>query len=141
MATTLPESDDQILMLHNPKCSKSRATLALLEEKGARFETRLYLEEPLDRDELAELGRRLGRDVVDFTRTKQAEFADAGLAKDSAADAILDAMVATPILMERPVDYDVLDAIRGSAVDFILEKELEPLLPLFIDAFTHRGYG
>lgn len=100
---SLPTSEDEILLLHNPRCSKSRATLALLEENGVAFETRLYLEEPLDRDELGDLGRRLGKRVVEFTRTNQAEFKDAGLSKDSPDEAILDAMVGAPILMERPV--------------------------------------
>jgi arsenate reductase len=99
----LPSSENEMLLLHNPKCSKSRATLALLEGEGADFETRLYLEDPLDQDELRDLGRRLGKSVVEFTRTKQAEFAEAGLSKDSSESEILDAMVANPILMERPV--------------------------------------
>ena len=101
-------NDDTILLLHNPKCSKSRATLALLEEKGASFETRLYLADPLGEDELRDLGKRLGRSAVEYTRTKQAEFAEAGLSKDSAEDEILAAMAKTPILMERPV------VIRGN---------------------------
>ena len=96
-------ADDTILLLHNPKWSKSRATLALLEERGAAFETRLYLEDPLAEDELRDLGRRLGRAAIDYTRTKQAEFAEAGLTKDSGEDEILGAMAKTPILMERPV--------------------------------------
>ena len=104
----LPSSDDEILLLHNPKCSKSRATLALLEERGVDFETRLYLEAPLDEAELRALGERLGRAPIDFTRTKQAEFAEAGRSKDADDDAILAAMAKTPILMERPV------VVRGS---------------------------
>lgn len=100
---SLPTSNEQVLLLHNPKCSKSRATLALLEERGIDFETRLYLEEPLDSGELRDLGRRLGRSAVEFTRVKQAEFADAGLSKTSGEDEILAAMASTPILMERPV--------------------------------------
>lgn len=99
----LPSSDAELLLLHNPKCSKSRATLALLEERGAVFATRRYLEEPLDADELRELGRRLGRSPIEFTRTKQAEFEAAGLSKSADAEAILQAMAAQPILMERPV--------------------------------------
>lgn len=104
----LPSSDDQILLLHNPKCSKSRATLALLEEKGATFDTRHYLEDPLSVDELRDLGQRLSKTTVEYTRTKQAEFAEAGLDQDSDSDAILVAMVKAPILMERPV------VIRGA---------------------------
>ena len=99
----LPGSADEILMLHNPKCSKSRATLALLEERGVDFVTRLYLEDPLDPDELRELGKRLGRSVIDFTRAGQAEFAEAGLSKDSGENELVVSMAAAPILMERPV--------------------------------------
>ena len=99
----LPTSDEEILLLHNPKCSKSRATLALLEGTGFDFVTRHYLEDPLDREELRELGRRLGKHIVEFTRTNQSEFAEAGLSEESEDSAILDALVASPILLERPV--------------------------------------
>jgi arsenate reductase len=99
----LPESDDQILLLHNPRCSKSRATLALLEERGAKFEVREYLNEPLSREELSSVGERLGRPLRGWVRNKEAAFAEAGLSADSADDAVLDAVVAHPILMERPI--------------------------------------
>lgn len=100
---TLLESEDELLFLHNPNCSKSRATLSLLEERGVEFRTRLYLKDPLGREELVDLGRRLGKRPWEFTRRKQAEFADAGLDVSSSEDAILDAMAATPILLERPI--------------------------------------
>lgn len=100
---SMPNSDDQILLLHNPKCSKSRVTLAWLEEKGVDFETRLYLEAPLDVEELAELGRRLGKRTIEFTRTNQNEFEEAGLTADSTDAEILEAMAGAPILLERPV--------------------------------------
>ena len=85
----LPTSEDELLLLHNPRCSKSRAAKALLEERGVHFRERLYLEEPLDRAELAELGDRLGRPIGEWTRRKEAAFADAGLEPDAKADAIL----------------------------------------------------
>ncbi len=100
---SLPRSDDEILLLHNPRCSKRRATKELLEGRGVEFETRLYLERPLDAGELRELGRRLGKAVRAFTRTKQAEFDEAGLSQDADEDAWLDALAETPILMERPI--------------------------------------
>jgi hypothetical protein len=52
---------DTLLLLHNPRCSKSRAVRALLEERGVAFRERRYLEQPLNREELDELRRRLGR--------------------------------------------------------------------------------
>ena len=78
-------------------------TRSVLEENGASFETRLYLEDPLSEEELRDLGERLGKSAIDYTRTKQAEFGEAGLTKDSPEDAVLAAMAKTPILMERPV--------------------------------------
>ncbi|MEZ4353170.1 MAG: arsenate reductase (glutaredoxin) [Myxococcota bacterium] len=125
IALPLPGSDDEILLLHNPKCSKSRATLALLEERGARFSTRLYLEDPLDRGELRELARRLGRPALGFTRTGQAEFEQAGLSTASGEDALLDAMAATPILMERPI------VIRGERA--AIGRPPEAVLALLAD--------
>ena len=72
-------------------------------ERGVEFTTRLYLEDPLARDELVDLGRRLGRPVGAWTRTKEAAFEEAGLDAESEEAALLDAMARHPILMERPV--------------------------------------
>lgn len=99
----LPDSDEQLLLLHNPRCSKSRATLALLEERGASFEVRAYLEDPLSKEELASLGERLGRPASGFVRAKESAYAEAGCGPESDDDAILEAMANAPILMERPI--------------------------------------
>ena len=99
----LPETSDQLLLLHNPRCSKSRATLALLEERGVSFEVRQYLDDPLSKQELASLGERLGRSASGFVRAKESAFAEAGCGPNSSEDEILEAMVASPILMERPI--------------------------------------
>ena len=99
----LPESDRQILLLHNPSCSKSRATLALLEERGANFEVREYLNDPLTREELLSVGDRLGRSLQHWVRKKEKAFGEAGLAADSPDGALLEAVVKHPILMERPI--------------------------------------
>ncbi|MFP6655135.1 MAG: ArsC/Spx/MgsR family protein [Myxococcota bacterium] len=100
---TLPTSENELLFLHNPRCSKSRETLGLLEERSVVFETRLYLEDPLAKDELADLGRRLNKSPIEFTRIKQTEFFEAGLDTSSSDDQILAAMAISPILLERPI--------------------------------------
>lgn len=100
---SLPISDEEVLLLHNPRCSKSRATLALLEERGVSVTVRSYLEEPLGRDELAEVGRRLGRPATEWVRRKEGAFGEAGLTADSDEGAVLEAMAMHPILMERPI--------------------------------------
>ena len=112
---------DTLVLLHNPKCSKSRAAKALLEERGVAFETRAYLEQPLDRAELAELVRLLGRAPSEWVRRGQAEFAEAGLDAASDADALLDAMAATPILMERPIAIRGERAVVGRPPENVLE--------------------
>jgi len=91
------------VLLHNPRCSKSRETKALLESRGVAFEERCYLDEPLDRAELRDLAARLGKPIGEWVRRKEAAFAEAGLDAGSSDDALLDAVAAHPILMERPI--------------------------------------
>ena len=88
---------------HNPRCSKSRQTLALLEENGHSPEVFLYLDTPPDAKMLASVLKKLGIPAVDLARTGQAEWKEAGLTKDSAEDTIRAAMLSTPILIERPI--------------------------------------
>ena len=93
-------------LLHNPRCSKSRQALALLEAAGVAVEVRLYLKAPLDREALDGLRQKLGMPVIDWTRSKEAAFSASGLTQESSDEALLDAMVAHPILMERPIIVD-----------------------------------
>ena len=104
----LPESNDPMLLLHNPRCSKSRATLALLEERDANFEVREYLSDPLTADELSSLAERLGRPLREWIRSKEAAFSAAGLSSESDDASLLNAVSSEPILMERPI------LVRGS---------------------------
>jgi len=92
-----------VTLLHNPRCSKSRQALALLEAAGVTLTVRRYLDEPLSREELTSLQSKLGGAVLDWTRTKEAAFGAAGLSREAGDGALLDAMAAHPILMERPV--------------------------------------
>ena len=85
---------------HNPRCSKSRETLALLQDSGADVTVVEYLRTPPSRSELARLYARAGMSPRDGLRT--AEDAAKPL-KDASDDAILDAMAADPILIERPL--------------------------------------
>ena len=118
----LPDGDE-VLILHNPRCSKSRATVALLKERGIPFQERRYLDDPLTRDELGELERRLGRPAAEWVRRGQAEFQAAGLGANPSADAILEAMAAHPILTDRPI------VVRGGSAR--LGRPPEEVLSLF----------
>lgn len=90
-------------LYHNPRCSKSRAALALLEERGARFEVVRYLDEPPSEETLRALAKKLGlADVRGMMRAKEAAYKEQSLA-EAGDDALFAAMAATPILIERPI--------------------------------------
>jgi arsenate reductase len=108
------------MLLHNPRCSKSRAARALLEERGVAFAERRYLEEPLSRAELGELRKKLGRPAREWARTGEAAWSEAGLGPASNDDAILDAMARHPILVERPILVGAERAVVGRPPEAVL---------------------
>ena len=85
---------------HNPRCSKSRAALALLTQAGVVVTIVDYLKTPPTREELAALLARAGLTPRDALRTGELEAKPLKTADDAA---ILDAMAAQPILIERPI--------------------------------------
>ena len=85
---------------HNPRCSKSRETLALLQDAGADVTIVEYLKTPPSRDELARLYAKAGMTPRQGLRTAEE---GARTLKEASDDQILDAMVADPILIERPL--------------------------------------
>lgn len=116
----LPD-DDALVLLHNPRCSKSRAAHELLRERGVAFRERRYLEDPLSRAELASLREWLGRAAAEWVRTGEAAFAAAGLDASSGEAAILDAMAAHPILIERPILVRGARAVIGRPPERVLD--------------------
>lgn len=89
-------------ILHNPLCGTSRKTLEILETEGADVTVIEYLKNPPSRDELAGLYQRAGITPRDGLRAKEPLAAELGLA-EAGNDAILDAMMAHPILIDRPL--------------------------------------
>ena len=88
---------------HNPMCGTSRKTLDILREQGADPQVIEYLKTPPSRDELKALYERAGISPRDGLRAKEPLAAELGLLDGASDDAILDAMVAHPILIERPL--------------------------------------
>jgi arsenate reductase len=111
---------DAVLLLHNPRCSKSRAAKALLEERGIPYTERNYLETPLTRDELDELARRLGRSARELVRTGDPAFSAMGLTADAPEATLLDAVAAAPQLLERPILVRGSRAVVGRPPDAVL---------------------
>lgn len=93
-----------VRIYHNPRCSKSRATLALLQEQGERLEVIHYLDTPPDASELTALLEKLGMRARALLRSGEAEYKALGLADPSLDDkALIAAMVSHPKLIERPI--------------------------------------
>lgn len=89
---------------HNPRCSKSRQTLQLLTEQHIDPEVVEYLQTPPDREELLRILDLLGLEPRQLMRTKEPEYKEQGLDNEGLTrDQLIDAMVATPKLIERPI--------------------------------------
>ena len=88
---------------HNPRCSKSRNAIALLEEKGVDAEIVKYLDTPPSKEELVEMLKMLGLSTRELMRTKESIYKELGLQDVMDEDTLIDAMVANPKLIERPI--------------------------------------
>jgi arsenate reductase len=111
-----------IEILHNPRCSKSRATLALLQEQGHEPRVRLYLEDPPGRAELAGILGKLGIPARALLRRGEAEYRELGLADESLDDeALIAAMAEHPRLIERPIVIKGRRAAIGRPPESVLE--------------------
>lgn len=93
-----------LTIYHNPRCSKSREALALLEASGQPLTIIRYLETPPDSARLQQLVRQLGMPVRKLLRTGEEEYEALGLASPELTDAsIIDAIARHPGLLERPI--------------------------------------
>ena len=93
-----------VTIYHNPRCSNSRAALALLQEKGVQPQVVEYLKTPLNRAELQALVAATGLPLRDLLRSKEAAFEALGLGHPACTeDQLLDAVVAHPELLNRPI--------------------------------------
>ncbi|MBE9398557.1 arsenate reductase (glutaredoxin) [Pontibacterium sp. N1Y112] len=99
-----------VIIYHNPRCSKSRQTLALLEERGIEPAIVKYLEETPSAEELKSVLTKLGISARDLLRKKEAEYKEAGLDDTNLNDdQIIAKMIKFPRLIERPI------VIKGDA--------------------------
>ncbi|MEK9629955.1 MAG: arsenate reductase (glutaredoxin), partial [Nitrospinota bacterium] len=93
-----------ITIYHNPKCSKSRQTLGLLEEKGLKVTIIEYLKNPPTAEKLKEILSQLKMSPRDLMRKKEDEYKELGLNNSDLSDEeLVDSMVKCPKLIERPI--------------------------------------
>ncbi len=110
-----------VTIYHNPRCSKSRQTLQLLRGAGVEPEIIDYLDNPPTARELDRILGLLGIKPRQLMRRKESAYKDAGLDDESLSrGALIDAMVANPILIERPIVVKGDTAVLGRPPDNVL---------------------
>lgn len=102
-ARMVPAPPVPVVLLHNPRCSKSRAALALLQDAGGALEVRNYLEDPLDAAELETLRSALGLPVREWVRMGDPAFAEAGGRQDLGDEELLELLAREPRALQRPI--------------------------------------
>ena len=110
-----------LVIWHNPRCSKSRATLKLLEDNGIAVEVRLYLEDPPSQAELRDALSALELPASALVRKGEAEWKASGLGSDSSEAELVTAMARFPKLIERPVVFSGSKARIGRPPESVLE--------------------
>lgn len=111
-----------VTIYHNPKCTKSRQTLALLEQRGIAVHVVEYLKTPPSAAELDAILERLGLEPRALMRTKEDAYAQLGLAAAELTRAqLIAAMVAHPVLIERPIVVNRTRAAIGRPPERVLE--------------------
>ena len=113
---------DNVTIYHNPRCSKSRAAMDVLTDKGIETNVIKYLETPPDRTTIIDLLDMLGLEPRDLMRKGEAEYKDNNLADESLTDDdLVDALIKYPKLIERPIVVKDGQAAIGRPIENIIE--------------------
>lgn len=110
-----------LTIYHNPRCSKSRETLKLIEEKGAEVEVVEYLKDVPTPEELTELINKLGIQPEDLLRKGEAVYKEQYKGKEMTNEEWILAMVEEPKLIERPIIVKGNKAVLGRPPQNVLE--------------------
>ena len=111
-----------VRILHNPRCSKSRATLELLHGRGIEPDIIAYLETPPSAEDLSQILDLLGREPRELMRKGEAEYQQLGLDDPNLSrDELIAAMVGAPRLIERPIVLANGKAAIGRPPESVLE--------------------
>jgi len=106
---------------HNPRCSKSRQTLGILEEKGVETEVIKYLDAIPSVEEIKDVLKKLNISARELMRTKEDEYKTLALKDEMDEDKLIQAMAAHPKLIERPVVIKGDKAVLGRPPEKVLE--------------------
>lgn len=112
---------NEVSIYHNPRCSKSRQTLKLLEEQGIQPNIIEYLKTPPSVDELKTLLNNLKLNARGLMRTKEDIYKKLDLASENSEQALIKAMVTNPKLIERPIVVNGDKAAIGRPPENVLD--------------------
>jgi len=110
-----------VTIWHNPRCSKSRNAVTLLEEKGINAEVVKYLDTPPTKEELIAVLKMLGISARELMRTKEAIYKELNLKEETDEEKLIEAMVANPKLIERPIVIKEGKAAIGRPIENIID--------------------
>lgn len=111
----------QAKIYHNPRCSKSRATLELLQQRDVDIEIVEYLKQPPSADDIRQILSQLGLAARDIIRSKETAFVDSGLSLDASEPELIALMVQQPSIIERPIVVAAGQARIGRPPENVLE--------------------
>ncbi|MDF1670461.1 MAG: arsenate reductase (glutaredoxin) [Roseovarius sp.] len=110
-----------ITIWHNPRCSKSRQTLQLLEDRGITPTVMRYLDEPPSEADLRAMLAVLNLRPIDMMRPREAVFKEMGLSTSDDDDTLIKAMAQEPRLIERPIVQNGNRAAIGRPPEAVLD--------------------
>ncbi len=111
----------KVTILHNPRCSKSRNSLALLKEQGIEPDVRLYLEDPPTEEELTSILEMLTLPAQDLLRRGEPEYKELGLGNQNLSEQqLIQLMIKHPKLIERPIVIAGGKAVIGRPPEQVL---------------------
>ena len=111
----------EVIIWHNPRCSKSRQTLELLKENGHEPEIIEYLKNAPDRTHILQALVKLGLSAHDLMRSGEAVYKELGLSKETPDKELVQAMHEHPILIERPIVFANNKAAIGRPPEQVLD--------------------
>jgi len=110
-----------VTIWHNPRCSKSRNAVTLLEEKGIEADVVKYLETPPTKEELVAVLKMLGLSARELMRTKEDIYKELNLKDETDEEKLIEAMVENPKLIERPIVIKDGKAAIGRPIENIID--------------------
>lgn len=111
----------KVTIWHNPRCGKSRDSFKLLEERGIDAEVVKYLDTPPTKEEIKEVLKMLGVSAREMMRTKEAIYKELDLKNENDDEKLIEAMVANPKLIERPIVIKDGKAVIGRPIENVIE--------------------